>query len=305
MKTEETVIRSSYDELGISTLICRPETAPKAVVQFAHGMCEHKERYIPFMKFLCDEGYACVIHDHRGHGRSVKSEDDLGFMYEGGWEAVIDDIRAVNRYVSETFPGCRIHLFGHSMGSLAVRCFAKRHDDLIDSLIVCGSPSANPATGAGKTLTRIIAATRGERHRPKLINSIAFEEFNKRFSSEGHNAWLSTDKDNVREYNQDPHCGYVFTANGFISLFSMMQDCYCAKGWKVSKPDLPILFIAGKDDPCITDEKQFGKAVDFIKNAGYGNTGSIMYEGLRHEILNETQKEKVWSDVLGFLERNN
>ena len=305
MKTEETVIRSSYDNLGISTLICRPETSPKAIVQIAHGMCEHKERYIPFMKFLCDNGYACVIHDHRGHGGSVKSEDDLGYMYEGGWEAAIDDIRAVNRHVADIFPGCKIHLFGHSMGSLAVRCFVKRHDELTDSLIVCGSPSANPAAGAGKALTRIIAAIRGERHRPKLIHNIAFEGFNKNFSSEGLNAWLSADKENVRNYNEDPHCGYMFTANGFMALFSMMQDCYVAKGWKVSKRELPVLFIAGKDDPCITDEKQFGKAVDFMKNVGYGNTESKLYEGLRHEILNETHRTMVWNDVLEFLDRHN
>lgn len=303
MKTEETLIRSSFDGLDLSVLVCRPDTVPEAVVQIAHGMCEYKERYLPFIEFLCNEGYACVIHDHRGHGRSVMNNDDLGYMYEGGWEGIVEDIRTVNRYAASIFKGCRIHLFGHSMGSLAVRSFAKRYDELIDRLIVCGSPSKNPAAGAGKALTRIIAAIRGDRHRPALIHKMAFEGFNKRFTKEGPNAWLATDKAVVKHYNDDPSCGYMFTANGFIGLFSLMQDCYDAGGWTISRPDLPILFIAGKDDPCITGEKQFGQAVDFMRKIGYKDVSSILYDGMRHEILNETEKTKVWNDVLEFIRR--
>lgn len=298
MKTEKTFIRSSYDDLDISIIICRPESSPKAVIQLVHGMCEHKERYIPFMEFLCNNGYACIIHDHRGHGASVKSPDDLGYMYTGGWKGVTDDVRTVNRYASELFKGSRILLFGHSMGSLAVRSFAKRHDDLIDGLMVCGSPSRNPAAGAGKMLAKLIAALKGDRHRPGMIQKIAFESFNSRFVNEGHNAWLSTDKAIVEEYNNNPLCTYQFTCNGFISLFCLMQDTYSAEEWTVSKPGLPVHFIAGADDPCITSLKDFNEAVNHMKAVGYRNVTSRTYEGMRHEILNETRKEEVWKDAL-------
>ena len=241
------LLNSRHDGILISCHVTRPEagTTCKGIVQFAHGMCEHKERYIPFMEFLSRNGYVCIINDHRGHGESVLSGEDLGYFYSGGYEALVDDLLVVNEEIKKMYPGLPCCLFGHSMGSLAVRSYTKRHDDTIDGLIVCGSPSANPATGAGKMLTKLIASIKGDRHRPAIIQKMAFDGYNKKFSAEGLNAWLSTDKENVRIYNESPLCGYTFTANGFIGLFNLLQDTYSDKGWKVSKPGLPIHFIAG------------------------------------------------------------
>ena len=302
MNTSTFPLRSSYDDLDLSVLVISPKTSPKAVVQLVHGMCEYKERYVPFMEFLCSQSYACILHDHRGHGASVKSGEDLGYFYRGGYEAVISDVLAVNEHAREMFPDYPIYLFGHSMGSLAVRSFAKRYDDRIDGLIVCGSPSRNPAAGAGKMLTKAIAAIKGERHRPALIQKIAFEGFNKKFRSEGTNAWLSTEKGNVRSYNADPLCGYCFTCNGFIGLFDLMTDTYSSKGWQLAKPGLPVHFIAGSDDPCITSLKDFNSAIGHMKAMGYVNVAAKTYEGLRHEILNETDKGLVWKDIASLLD---
>ena len=303
MKKSTFSLRSAYDELDLSVLAISPETSPKAVVQFAHGMCEYKERYVPFMEFLCSQGYACIIHDHRGHGASVKSEEDLGYFYSGGYEAVVSDVLTVNKHAKTMFPVCPVYLFGHSMVSLAVRSFTKRYDNRIDGLIVCGSPSRNPAAGAGKMLAKIIASFKGDRHRPSLIQKIAFDGFNKRFSSEGPNAWLSTEKENVRSYNADPLCGYCFTGNGFMGRFALMMDTYSSDGWKIVNPQLPIHFIAGSDDPCITSLKDFEAAVGHMKAMGYSNVTAKTYDGLRHEILNEIGREIVWQDVVSAFEK--
>ena len=302
MKTEKCSLKARLDGISISLLICRPDDEPKGIVQFAHGMCEHKERYIPFMEYLCGKGYICVINDHRGHGESISSPDDLGYFHKGGWCGIVDDLLIVNRHVKDLHPGLPVYMFGHSMGSLAVRSFTKQYDTQIDGLIVCGSPSCNPATGAGRLLARMIATVKGERHRPSLIHKIAFEGFNGRFASEGENAWLSTDRHVVREYNEDPLCGYMFTANGFIGLFDLMIETYSKKGWKNGNPSLPVHFIAGADDPCITSSKDFAKAVGMMRVVGYTNVTDRLYEGMRHEILNETDKAQVWKDVLILLD---
>lgn len=300
MRTENILIRSRYDEIDISGLICSPDKncEVKAVFQIAHGMCEHKERFLPFMEFLCDHGYICVISDHRGHGGSVRNPEDLGYFYSGGASALVDDLLNVNETIRERYPDLPVILFGHSMGSLAVRSFTRKYDNLIDALIVCGSPSRNPAAGAGKMLTKMIASFKGDRHRPDIIQKIAFESFNKNFTDEGRNAWLTHDREIVDAYNNDPLCSYQFTCNGFIGLFDLMQDTYSSEGWSVSKPDLPILFIAGSDDPCITSRKDFNNAVNHMRKAGYKDVSSHLYDGLRHEILNETDKKKVWNDIL-------
>ena len=77
-----------------------------------------------------------------------------------------------------------------------------------------------------------------------------------------------------------------------------MKDCYSLVGWQVSKPDMPVMFIAGSDDPCITSYKDFVNATDYMRTVGYTDVKSRLYNGMRHEILNETQKEIVWNDVL-------
>ena len=117
------------------------ETPYKGILQLVHGMSEYKERYLPFMEYMAKKGYVCVIHDHRGHGKSVRALDDLGYMYGGGADAILKDIEVVNREMHQQLPDLPLILFGHSMGSLAVRAFARDHDDCMDMLIVCGSPS--------------------------------------------------------------------------------------------------------------------------------------------------------------------
>jgi alpha-beta hydrolase superfamily lysophospholipase len=304
MKTDSFKIQSRFDNIDISCLLYAPDedTEVKAIVQIAHGMCEHKERFIPFMEFLCRSGYICVISDHRGHGESVLHSDDLGYFYSGGADALVDDLLNVNETVRKQYPTKPLYLFGHSMGSLAVRSFTKKYDRLINGLIVCGSPSRNPAAGAGKMLTRLIASFKGDRHRPKLIQNIAFESFNKKFESEGRNAWLTNDKEIVKAYNNDPLCTYQFTCNGFIGLFDLMQDTYSSEGWTIGRPDLPVHFVAGADDPCITSRKDFESAVRHMENVGYRKVSSKLYDGLRHEILNETEKQKVFDDILLLIE---
>ena len=136
-KKYEDFFRSEADGLEISVLCICPEEKPyRAIVQLVHGMCEHKERYIPFMEYLAEQGFVTVIHDHRGHGRSVRSKDDLGYMYGSGAEGMLKDIAKVNHDIRKYFPDLPLILMGHSMGSLAVRAFASEHDDCLDMLIL-------------------------------------------------------------------------------------------------------------------------------------------------------------------------
>ena len=320
---EKRTLVSTADRLEISVLICRPggnassspgNTAgkPKGIIQLVHGMCEHKERYVPFMEFMADNGYASIIHDHRGHGESVRSIDDLGYFYEGGYMAMIEDVRAVTLMACEEFSrpetrmnkesaGLPLILLGHSMGSMAVRSFSKRYDNLIDGLVVCGSPSYNPGAGFAKFLAKTYSILTGDRHRPSLIQHLAFGSFNKSFGKvSSPNAWVCSDPEIVRKYDSDPLCHFQFTNDGFINLFSLMQDAYEPKGWAMHNPDLPVWFISGSDDPCLVSEKKFRKAVRAMTGVGYRNVASKLYPGMRHEILNETGKEQVWNDILDF-----
>ncbi len=298
---KETIV-SRADGLDISVLVCSPCGELKAVVQLVHGMCEHKERYVPFMRFLAGHGFASLIHDHRGHGESVKSSEDLGYFYEGGYMALVEDIYAVTEMAGKEFPGVPVILMGHSMGSMAVRSYAKRHDDALSALVVCGSPSHNGGVGLAKFIARAFSLFSGSHHRPTLIQNMAFGAFNKGFKGEtSPHAWVCSDPEIVRNYDEDPLCNFQFTNDGFINLFSLMQDAYRIRDWSPKNPAMPVLFISGEDDPCLISPGKFRSAVRTMQSAGYGNVRSIIYPGMRHEILNESGKEKVWNDILLFI----
>ena len=287
----------------LSTAVSRPEGEAKGVLQMVHGMAEHKERYFPMMEFLAKKGYICVMNDLRGHGASVESERDLGFFGRKGYRKLVEDERLVTLWARSEFPGLPIYLYGHSMGSMIVREYIKHHDELISGLVVCGSPSANAAAGLGKALATIVILFNGWRYRSSLLQAISTDSYEKAFKKEKTpNSWICSDPAVVEAYNADPLCGFRFTANGYRSLFSLLQDIYSKGGWQMKNPGLPIMFIAGAEDPCIVNVKKYAQAVNFLRERGYTSVTSKIYPEMRHEIHNEPGKEAVWQDIVSAME---
>ena len=294
-------LKASADDLYLAISYMVPEGNPKGLVQLVHGMCGHKERFYPFMEYLASNGYVCIIHDHRGHGASVKRPEDLGYMYDGGWMAMVEDIDVVRQWARKHFGG-ETTLLGHSMGSLAIRSYAKRHDSEIDRLIVCGTPKDNRAAGLGKVLFRCVESLGGGHWHMGLIQNLSSSYFNRHFRHEGYdNAWACSDKNSLEAYKNDPLCQFSFTANGFANFLAMMQDCFDTEGWNCTNPELSVHFLSGGDDPCMGSPRDFIHAVNLMKSAGYKRVSYHIFPKMRHEILNETDKITVWSHILGLL----
>ena len=301
-RIENITIPSEADGLPLSVCLVTPDSGqPKALVQLAHGMAEHKERYLPFMEYLADHGYAALINDHRGHGASVRDPGNLGFFYAGGAGALVLDLHQLTRWLHSRFPGRKLFLFGHSMGSLAVRVYRQRYDGDIDGLVVCGSPGYNPAAGAGLTLNRLMTAFKGERYISPLFVKMTTGSFNRGNPKSGSpNAWLSTNQDNVQRYDDDPLCGFPFTLNGYRALLTLMRDAY--RLVPAAHPALPVHFLSGGEDPCAPDEKGFNDAVSRLRRDGYSNVTARLYPGMRHELLNHTNHLKVYTDLLALFD---
>lgn len=299
--TETFTLPSRADGLPLSVCVVTPDGAPRALVQLAHGMAEHKERYLPFMRFLAERGYASIINDHRGHGASVRDAKDLGYFYAGGAAALVDDLHQLTLWFRGRYPGLGLYLFGHSMGSLAVRVYRQRYDGDIDGLVVCGSPGPNPAAGVGLMLNKVMTMFKGERYVSPLFVSMTTGGFAKRFPDPvTQNAWLSTNQDNVRAYDADPLCGFPFTLNGYKALLTLMKDAYAAVPAK--HPALPVHFLSGGDDPCAPDEKGFADAVERVKRDGYRTVTSKLYPGMRHELLNHAERQTVYDDLAALFD---
>lgn len=287
-------ITSKQDGLKLEIAIMECEN-PKGIVQFSHGMAEHKERYFDFMQYLNERGYICVIHDHRGHGSSVKSKNDYGYFYTENVDYIVDDLFQVTEYVCEKYPGLEVTLFSHSMGTLVARCYLKKYDAYIGRLILCGPPTENSAAGLGLVLAKIIKPFYKEKKGNGLLNKMAFAGY------EAENRWLSKNSENVDQYESDELCGFLFTTNGFINLFQLMIKAFDKKGWNVTGENLPIFMIAGQEDPVIQGKDKFDDLRKFLVSVGYKNVSSKLYPTLKHEILNEKENQMIYEDVYEFI----
>lgn len=303
MRTEKFTVVSPTDGLELSCIAVEPEGAVRGLVQFSHGMEEHKERYLPFMEFLAGHGFASVIHDHRGHGESVKSPDDLGYLYDDTAQAIVDDVCAVQAVMRRRWPDKPLVLFGHSMGSLVVRVFLKEHDEDIQGLVVCGAPWNNTATGLGLTVIKALSAVEGDHARSNVVKAMVFGSNNKGLPGDHALRWLSANDDNVLAYDADPLCGFGFTLNGYRNLMLLIQHAFEVEGWAMDNPDLPILFIAGADDPIIGGTEKWQESQQFLRDRGYTAVEGKLYDGMRHEILNENDRQLVYDDVLAFVQQ--
>lgn len=294
-------ILSEFDGLNLEAAITAPAEYPKGVIEFSHGISEHKERYFDFMNYLSGHGYVCVIHDHRGHGESVKTEEDYGFFYTENEQAIIEDLYTVTKFIKSNYPGVPLFMFSHSMGTLVARGFLKRYDSEIEKIVLCGPPTYNASVGLGLLLAKLSKLFYGKKEAPnKMLNTMVFASFNS--GNTIPNGWLSENQLNVIQYNEDRKCGFTFTTNGFINLFKLQKAAFDKSNWKVSNPNLLFFVIAGEDDPVIRSREKFEELTNFLTELGYGDVRSKLYGHMRHEILNETSKHDVYRDVVSFFD---
>ncbi len=274
----------------------------KAVIQIAHGMAEHLERYEPFADVLCENGFAVYIHDLIGHGQSVSSKEELGYFgKKDGWLSFIGDCRLLMEIAKKENPGKPYIFFGHSMGSFISRSFSFKYADELDGAVFCGTSGPNPAAAAGIAIAKLIGSLRGSHHRSKMIDSIAFGAYNKQFEGRTAFDWLSRDKEQVDKYVADELCGFLFTAYGYRDMFSLLKSV-SGKDWFENYPKkLPVLIVSGAMDPVGEYSKGVQKVYDGLKAAGKNNVTMHLYENARHEILNEKDCfDKVCSDLISW-----
>ncbi len=298
---ERFTVHSEQDGLALAGIAVRPvHVVPCGVLQIAHGMIEHKMRYLPFMQWMAEHGYACVIHDHRGHGESVESPDALGYFGENGGDALVRDLYQVTGWAKRRFGRTPYFLLGHSMGSLAARVYVRHYSRALDGLILIGSPSRQPGC---ETAERLLGRlTRDEHRRNDQLERIFEEFFEHRYRSENlPNSWICSDPAVVAQHNDDPLCTYTLTLNGYRSLLWLMHEAYDMPHGSAACPELPVRFLSGAEDVCLGNRRRFTDAVRRMHLAGYQNVSARLFQGMRHEILLETGHQRVYQEILRFL----
>lgn len=283
------------------------EMSPKAIVQISHGMAEHAARYEDFARALVEAGFAVYANDHRGHGRTAGSLDNVGyFADEDGWNLVVEDMRNLTNHIKEAHPDIPVFLFGHSMGSLLSRCYTFQYADEIRGAILSGTGGDPGLLGKlGILIAKIEIAIRGRKARSPLMTRLSFGRFNNAFKpNRTEFDWLSRDPDQVDKYVADPFCGGVFTAGFFLDMLSGLRDANDPANIGRTPKNLPMYIFSGEKDPVADKTRGVKKLYELYKKLGIEKVRLKFYKDGRHEMLNETNKERVYSDVIDWLDRH-
>jgi len=305
MNKEEFYFKSSDGLTDIRAMRYIPDGDIKAVLQIAHGMIEFIDRYENFAQYLSSKGILVTGNDHLGHGGSVKSKDDWGYFGDNGNELVLKDMYELTRITKELYPGKPYFLLGHSMGSFYARQYLCFHGDELKGAIIMGTGHESLGTvKAGMFMCKLIAAFKGWRYRSNFVNQAAFGAYNKHFEPAKTRAdWLTKDENVVNWYVNEPRCSFVFTLNGFYSMFQGISNLHDTKLLNMIPKDLPIFFVSGEEDSVGTFGKEVKLAVDSLKQVGINNIDLKLYPNDRHEILNETDRDTVYEDLYNWIEK--
>ena len=295
---------SALSSDGIHTLPCTafiPDGEIKGLFQIIHGMTEYIMRYESFMREMAENGFLCFGYDQLGHGAAVKDQSELGFIAHcDGWKYLIDDTAVFPEIIKKEYGNDIPYiLLGHSMGSFTARLSAEKFN-MHDKLIIMGTGGPNPAVDLGIELCKEKKLLKGEFHKSKLIDRLAFGSYNHKFGYEDRNNWLSNIESVRKAYAADKLCNFEFTVSAMEDLFMLTKYSNRKKGFSSCVTEKPILMLSGEDDPVGDYGKGTGKVFDLLRQNG-ADVRLKLYKGCRHEVLNDLCREKVVSDILEFI----
>jgi len=307
----DTIVQKMSDGFEISIHRWLPARTVKGVVLLSHGMAEYAERYMRFGTLLAKNGIAFIAEDHRGHGETAENAEKNGtgkFGYladKDGFFRVVDDLHEECLALRQSYPGKKIILFGHSFGSFIAQGYCEKYGDTIDGCILCGTAGPRESlTHFARFLAATIKLFIGGRHVSLAMNAMAFGSNNAKMKNPRTEFdWLSRDTKNVDAYIADKWCGFPCTIGFFYDMFNGLCAIHTKKAMNSIPKKLPVYIICGTDDPVGTYGKTVRHLYDIYRADGIKSVELKMYDGGRHELLNETNCSEVEQDLLSFINR--
>ena len=301
---EDFFFDSSTGKNRIHARRCSPEGEVRGVIQIAHGIAEHIERYDDFAAFLAQNGFVVVGNDHLGHGQSVSNPDDLGFFADDkGWDYVVRDMDQLHDLMKAQYPDVPYIFFGHSMGSFLTRTYIIKHPEEPDLVILSGTGHQSRAlVYSGYAMAEAIVRAKGPRADGRFLNDLAFGSYNSkvRFPMTDFD-WLSQDFEMVRKYINDPLCGFVAKASLYRDMMGGIKFVTDQKNIDAMNKDTPVYFMSGDKDPVGDYGKGVERAYKAFCKAGLRDVFMRLYPDGRHEMLNELNRQQVYQDVLDWI----
>ena len=301
-----TFFMSKNGKTKLNTVVYIPEgREPRAILQIAHGMAEYILRYEPFASYLAGEGFIVAGHDHLGHGKSVNTWSDYGYFSTKPLHTLIRDMHQLRVNMAKRYPGLPYFMMGHSMGSYLLRSYLALYGEGLSGAVIMGTGYAAPvAADFGIEMTKLLAAFKGWHYRSLMVQAMTYNKSYRGYdvtSKDPKKSWLTKDYPIAEKYQDDPLCGFLFSLNGHKGLFEAVHFSCMQKNVNRIPGNLPILLVSGQEDPVGDRGKGVEKVFSMMEKAGIGDLTLKLYPGDRHEILNETDRERVMEDILDWL----
>lgn len=305
MIKEEFYFLSADESTSIYGIQWKPEGEIKGVVQICHGMVEYIDRYDEFASYLTRYGFCVIGHDQLGHGKSVQSEEDYGYFHKTkGNQYMVADIHKIRTGIAKKYPDVPYFLLGHSMGSFLVRQYLMKKGEGITGVLLLGTGHQGEfMLQLGRLVCFFLAMTNGWKYKSALVHKYGMGQFNKFYEpSDTGKDWVMANEEGLEKYVKDPLCSFLFTVNGYYHLFSGMKHLGKKRYLCRMPKELPIYFLSGADDPVGECGKGVEKVIRTFKKAGMKDITFSLYEGYRHEILNEVDRVTVYEDIRIWME---
>ncbi|TFC84358.1 alpha/beta fold hydrolase [Cryobacterium cheniae] len=269
------------DDFGVSiTYFTWVADRPRAIVQIAHGVGEHAQRYADLAARLNASGYTVYADDHRGHGQTGVHQHDgdlsrLGRLGPGGLRAAVAGVHQLSGIIRTIHPDLPLVLLGHSWGSFMVQMIVNTHAADYDAIVLSGTAYRMPGYLDSGDLNR----------RHKHLGDTGVE-------------WLSRDPEVARAFIADP----LTTTTPLAKLFGLREAARLfGRPRRDLPPGLPLLILVGGDD-IVGGERSARMLVRaYSGRSGLRDIRVIVYPGARHEVFNETNRQGVFDDLIGWL----
>ena len=270
-------------------------------VLLLHGMAEHHERYLEFIHRLTLEGFDVYAYDHRGHGKDKKLSDLGYFGPKNGASLLVSDAVNVCTYIKEHGRSKKLAVFGHSMGSLILRCLIQQYDEISCALVASTTMPPVPMSNIGIFLADLLCLFQGKKKRSAFLDKIIFGGKNyTALCTRTAYDWLTRNNTMVGKYIDDPFCGFLCTTSFYRDLTKLAKWAAIKKNINKTRKDLPIHFFTGDKDPVGGYATQVAKLQKTYETLGFTNTAITIYPEARHELLNELNADEVMQDAIAF-----
>lgn len=279
---------------------CPPDSI-RGVLQIFHGMAEHAERYEDLALYLNNRGFAVYACDQRGHGRTGEMNGSLNHFEGDGFNGIVEDQKLLAGIIRQKYHDVPLFVLGHSFGSFVAQEYIKHHGAGLSGVILSGSCfMKGPDIKAGY-IVAVLSLAAGRKKPNKFLNSLSFGSYNKTIDKPASKfSWLSCDENQVARYEADKFCGNVMSTNFYYYFFKGLNRLYNADSARIPK-NLPIYILSGDADPVGKYGKGTEKLYDWYNELGISDLQMKLYEGARHEIINEINRDEVFDDIAEWL----